>query len=532
MKNLRILAIFIALGFVTYQLYNLNSQVRDENALSSLIEVYTVDSDGQLFLRKGPGTDQEIIMKLDGKDSGSAAEVILISKDSDDWWMVQFTDKDEKVFKGYVSSEYLKLIQFVETFSLFWNETNKAFEEEDSTTCERLDISFEASELVALDMGNLLFKSVKVKDESEKLRIFSGAMLRKTQVEGEFEVLSSPVLMENEKVEVVQPGAIVILAAEEVTLLEGKEILIPELSKHIEDVSAIADSFQLENRSGKFYEYDCCFEGKACEKFVKLIPVEDTLKEVLMFSYQKKSVYDKLQVVIDKKEVTVSDSDDEAGGVYEAQGPRTRPVYGKGVEYTNYEDYFMGPKGVDNRTGGDVYRLNVRSGGGSVKDGPCGSYHYNPERFGGLIGGDRYINREALSCFLATLQDFRKEHPTEVVQWGDISRGDRTSFKPDHSTHTDGRSIDVRPVRSDTKRIGCNIKRDPSCLNREMTQAFIDIAMRYGGEPVYFNDKEIIQSSSKIKYAKKHYDHFHIVYSGECADVTLNTKYCPREGFN
>jgi len=539
MKNLRFLAIFAAFGFVVFQIYNLNSKVREEAELSSLIEVYEVTSNDTLSLRKGPSTNAEILTKLNGKNSGNPAQVILVSKEKEDWWKVQFTDENEKIIQGYVSSEYLKPTELIEMFSLFWDENNKFFEESDSDACEKASVPFTESELMTFELSDAPYMLIDVfanpREGAEKMKLFSGALLRRTQNDGELRILSNPVTLEEEKNDELAPvNYLVKLSDSGLVSLKDKQIVVPELSKHIEDKTLIADKFEVETDGDKYMEYNCCFKGKACEKFVKLLPQGDVLREVLMLPYEKKSVYEKLQVTFKSEDVAKENEEGETSAAEDAPLTALAISDAEGVDYTNYEEYFLGPKGVKNRTGGDVYRLNVKASKGTVKDGPCGSYHYNPENFGGLVGGDRYIKKEVLGCFLATLQVFKKKYPNEKIQWGDISRGDRTSFRPDHRTHKDGRDIDVRPIRSDDKLLSCNIgkKANAGCYNRKITKAFIDIALKFGGNPVYFNDSKVNKTNSKIKYSKGHFDHFHIRYSRTCTGVTLNTKYCPREGFN
>lgn len=114
MKHLRSVAVVLAFGFVAFQLFTLNSKIVEEASMGSALEVYKVSSDGRLSLRRGPSRNAEIILKLDGKNSGDPAKVILVSKDLDEWWLVQLTDEDEKVIQGYVFAEFLELTESAE----------------------------------------------------------------------------------------------------------------------------------------------------------------------------------------------------------------------------------------------------------------------------------------------------------------------------------------------------------------------------------------------------------------------------------
>jgi|GEM_PF-2938314 len=540
MKKLRFLAILLAFGFVTYHIIGLNNDLHEKAVLSSLIEVYVVNTEGELNLRSAPSINASIVTKLNGKNSGEPDTLLVISKSDPKWWKVQLTDQDENnVVVGYVAKEFLKLEESIHSFSLFWKESELKFDESLTNSCTLKNVEFENAELVVFDLRSDVFKNVEIQKagESSRVQLYSGALLKVTETEGEYEILSNPSPDENDGWSALN-GAVAAINGDDVSTVEDKVIRIAGLEEHIRDTSVLAKTFELKNEDGLLKVYNCCFEGLACQDYAKLKSREAAHDEVLMLPFKPVSVFRKLQASSTKyEEAAGEDTPEEAAASESESGSLSGSSESR--TYTNYEDYFLGPKGVDGRRGGDVYRLNVKSGGGLPLNGPCGSYHYNPERMGGLIGGDRYIKKEVLSCFLGTLQEFRKKHPDANVQWGDIARGDMTDFynlrgtQLDHSSHKEGRDIDVRPVRADDSLVGCNIKRNPRCMSRELTQSFIDIAIKFGGVPIYFNDNKIIRSSSKIEYMKKHYDHFHIRYGTKaCKDVVLDTKYCPTEGFN
>jgi len=536
MKTLRILALFLAFGFVSYQLFTLNEKVVSE--MSSTIEVYSVISEGRLSLRKEPSSKGAILTMLDGKKSGAPDKVILISKFNDTWWKVQYALSEEENIQGYVAKEYLDLDQSVERFSLFWDEAQALFVEQDLNTCEMSQTSFGNLSLGAVDFDANAFKEVTVKGQSEEQKIFSGALVKETRVRGEFRVLSNPFSQVDPDDLYVQPGSVVELSEAEVVSLKDKVILVPELSNHIEGSSDTEELYTVESKGALYKNYNCCFEGQACEDFLKLKPEGDALKEILMLPFKKVSVFSKAKAVR-KNEAELFKHLKHEDRYDSTNSLKYKLKTKKSELYTNFEEYFLGPRSLKKRKGKPLYRLNVMSDETRVKRGPCGSYHYNPENMGGLVGGDRYIDKDILGCFLGTLQDFQKDHPEAKVQWGDISRGDMVDFyniknrKLDHQTHKRGRDIDVRPIRADDRLLGCVIgeKANNSCYDRGLTDAFIQIAVKYGAIPVFFNDQKLIRKHKEIEKKPKHYDHFHLRYTKSCPDVKLDTTYCPKEGF-
>lgn len=173
-----------------------------------------------------------------------------------------------------------------------------------------------------------------------------------------------------------------------------------------------------------------------------------------------------------------------------------------------------------NRNRGLV-QLPTRGERGNI--GPCGSFHYNPDRnkkTGELM--DNYANPLTACVFMSLLQDWKKRCPDSQkgcrVAWGDISHKTALRFNG-HSSHTHGNCIDIRPMR---KGGFDNAPLVYQNSDRETTAAFIQMAKEKGASPVYYNDPK-----GGGSYSSGHHNHMHICFHSnkKTRDVCANYKY-------
>lgn len=168
-----------------------------------------------------------------------------------------------------------------------------------------------------------------------------------------------------------------------------------------------------------------------------------------------------------------------------------------------------------------LVQLPTRGERGNI--GPCGSFHYNPDRdkkSGEVV--DNYTNPLTACAFMSLLQDWKKRCPDSQkgcrVAWGDISHKTAQRFNG-HSSHKDGTCIDLRPMR--------NGSFDNAPLNypnsdRATTAAFIKMAKAKGASPVLYNDPK-----AGGQYWDGHSNHMHICFKAnkKTKDVCANYKY-------
>lgn len=65
-----------------------------------------------------------------------------------------------------------------------------------------------------------------------------------------------------------------------------------------------------------------------------------------------------------------------------------------------------------------------------------------------------------------------------------------------HLQHSDGSCIDMRPFRKDQTMEGVNLDHNPQDYDHGRTQEFMNLLLKAGATPVYFNDPKISRSSS------------------------------------
>lgn len=168
-----------------------------------------------------------------------------------------------------------------------------------------------------------------------------------------------------------------------------------------------------------------------------------------------------------------------------------------------------------------LVQLPTRGERGNI--GPCGSFHYNPDRnkkTGEVV--DNYASPLTACAFMSLLQDWKKRCPDSQqgcrVAWGDISHKTALRFNG-HSTHTHGNCIDIRPMR---KGGFDNAPLVYQNSDRDTTAAFIRLAKAKGASPVLYNDPK-----AGGAYSSGHHNHMHICFHSnkKTRDVCANYKY-------
>lgn len=87
---------------------------------------------------------------------------------------------------------------------------------------------------------------------------------------------------------------------------------------------------------------------------------------------------------------------------------------------------------------------------------------------------------------------------------GNISLADGIKH-PDHSTHRSGLEVDIRPLRKDGLRLGCNIYHPQ--YDQNGTEKLITLFLKsHYVKDILFNDRDI----SGVQLASRHDDHFHV----------------------
>jgi hypothetical protein len=116
----------------------------------------------------------------------------------------------------------------------------------------------------------------------------------------------------------------------------------------------------------------------------------------------------------------------------------------------------------------------------------------------------QYGTATAIETLLDVARSFAWTYPQVPIGIGDISfKGG--GVMPPHVSHTNGRSVDIRPVRNDGKQ-GPILYTD-TVYSRERTAALVALFLAHRNvKLVLFNDEAI----PGVRYAKGHNNHLHV----------------------
>lgn len=126
---------------------------------------------------------------------------------------------------------------------------------------------------------------------------------------------------------------------------------------------------------------------------------------------------------------------------------------------------------------------------------------------------DQIATKETIDKLQVLGKEWNKLHPERPIQIGDISLPGGVDT-PDHATHEDGQTVDIRPFRNDDKQTGVTFKNKGE-YNQQTTREFIQLVREtYPNAKFYFNDPQLIREFPGIvSQQKNHDDHLHIIFA-------------------
>ncbi len=115
---------------------------------------------------------------------------------------------------------------------------------------------------------------------------------------------------------------------------------------------------------------------------------------------------------------------------------------------------------------------------------------------------DDWATPDALCSFIDVARDWKKVCSGAgcTLQIGDMGFPSPTKMANGkdalgHLQHADGSCMDMRPFRKDQTMEGVNLDHYPEDYDHERTQNFVNLLLKAGATPVYFNDSKIAKNS-------------------------------------
>lgn len=116
--------------------------------------------------------------------------------------------------------------------------------------------------------------------------------------------------------------------------------------------------------------------------------------------------------------------------------------------------------------------------------------------------------KATIDALLEVSRQFNAEYPNSLVAIGDISLEFGGEMKP-HSTHRDGKHVDLRPCRKDNIPLPVNYHNAES-YDREKTRFLVKLLLSHRNvKNVLFNDPQI-NSLDRVSPWSGHDDHLHV----------------------
>jgi hypothetical protein len=167
-------------------------------------------------------------------------------------------------------------------------------------------------------------------------------------------------------------------------------------------------------------------------------------------------------------------------------------------------DFFNGSDGLIEPNGPTFKRLLKAGDLGFVQlpqiapdDPSAGYYHYSEAR-------KQFGTPATIAQLQSVALSFQAVEPGLLIAMGDISFRDGSAMPP-HKSHTNGRNIDLRPMRKDGKKLPVTFT-DPA-YSQQRTQALVDAFLATGKiASILFNDPGIIG----VKPFQGHHNHLHV----------------------
>jgi peptidoglycan hydrolase-like protein with peptidoglycan-binding domain len=131
-------------------------------------------------------------------------------------------------------------------------------------------------------------------------------------------------------------------------------------------------------------------------------------------------------------------------------------------------------------------------------------------------GATQFGTERAINQLVSLATAWNQIHPEVNIQYGHISREGGIPFfstvnpgKLAHATHTDGRTVDIRPIRKDNDMSGTDI--NSSSYDRVRTREFVVLLReKHPAVRIRFNDHNLI-ADGLVRFLVKHDDHLHVV---------------------
>ncbi len=128
---------------------------------------------------------------------------------------------------------------------------------------------------------------------------------------------------------------------------------------------------------------------------------------------------------------------------------------------------------------------------------------YNREQH----GADQFGTQRTINSIIALAKDWFLKHPEVRLQFGDISRRWGGKFPP-HTSHQNGRDVDVRPIRKDNQMAAVTINQP--AYDAKRTEEFVKLVRsKFPDAKILFNDSNLIRKGW-TKKATGHDNHLHI----------------------
>lgn len=116
----------------------------------------------------------------------------------------------------------------------------------------------------------------------------------------------------------------------------------------------------------------------------------------------------------------------------------------------------------------------------------------------------QFGTQKTIQAILDVGSTFQLNHPSLPIGVGDISFEDGSAMPP-HGSHTDGKDVDIRPLRKDSEMRPVNIS--DSAYSRERTKILVESLLAHKNvQSILFNDDQIPGPTSY----DGHDDHLHV----------------------
>ena len=130
-------------------------------------------------------------------------------------------------------------------------------------------------------------------------------------------------------------------------------------------------------------------------------------------------------------------------------------------------------------------------------------------------GATQFGTLEGITALVDLARAWNQRHPEVAVQYGHISREGGGPFfstvNPGtlaHQTHRDGRTVDIRPIRTDNQMRGADVRQDGYDQARTKELVLL-IRERHPGVDIIFNDSTFVSAGLTRRF-DGHFDHLHV----------------------